>query len=113
MVAHLWFHSESEHKCYMLQTTDSCRHSKHLESLFFLCLASIKGNIKVTCKPVFNGVKIVSQTDLSFLLFVLELCGCAEKPPDPMSCEEGWLLLFMDSLREEGKRELEKGLETS
>ena len=105
----------------MLQTMDSCRHSECLESLFALCLPGIKDNIKVTCKPVSNagvisklfGFKIVSQTDLPFYCLSLNCVAVQEKLPGPASCEEGWLLLFMDGLREEGKRELEKGLERS
>lgn len=42
-----------------------------------------------------------------------ELCGCAEKPPDSVSSEEGCLLLYMDGLRQGGKSQLEKGLEMS
>lgn len=40
------------------------------------------------------------------------LCGQAEKLPHHASCEEVWLLLHVHGLREEGRNELKKGLET-
>lgn len=40
------------------------------------------------------------------------LCGWAEKPPHHASSKEVWLLLRVHGLREEGRNELKKGLET-